>query len=243
VLQHGCDQAATRSVPVPPLPVDRFAAFQAFAEAAPAVTPPTAMRSWRFADAVQVAADIAYAVGVFGVVAGDPESDALAWWLSIFGSEEWRDKSRQAMRHVADHAASYNPMQSPLLPLEPIAVARLNAWAGEMLTAFYANTAANRLPELYDAEALPTAEAAPATSTESADTPTKPPLRETVDGKYRARVDDFRHRLERPPTRAEDEVWRKGQGISRDRRDALRRQYLTAEEKRGGAPKKPRPRN
>jgi hypothetical protein len=140
-------------MPVPPLPVGDFAAFQVFAEAAPAVTPPTATRPWRLADAVDMADDVAWACGVFGVVAGNPKSAALGRWLSIFGSEEWLNESRQAMRYLAvshhqvlhrqaarylaDQATSYDGV-----PLAPAAVTRLNAWCEAMLAAFYADAAA-----------------------------------------------------------------------------------------------------
>jgi hypothetical protein len=41
-MQVSCKQITTRSVPILPLPVEQFEAFQAFVEAAPAITPPGA---------------------------------------------------------------------------------------------------------------------------------------------------------------------------------------------------------
>src|SRR5262249_46795528 len=67
--------------------------------------------------------------------------------------------------------------------------------------------AASQLPEAAHAAD------APATSQESA----KNTFRADTDAEYQLRVDDFRAKHDRYPTSAEDEEWRKGIGISRNR--------------------------
>jgi len=73
----------------------------------------------------------------------------------------------------------------------------------------------------------------PTTSQDSAKT-----FRADTDAEYRHRIDDFRAKYNRYPTRAEDEQWCKCIGISRDRMRELRAAFLPAEVQKGGAPKK-----
>ena len=82
-------------------------------------------------------------------------------------------------------------------------------------------------------EAVLTTEA-PATSEELV----KNAFRVDTDAEYRQRIDEFRTKHGRYPTRAEDEEWCKGIGISRDRMRELRAAYRPPEVQKGGAPKK-----
>jgi hypothetical protein len=89
--------------------------------------------------------------------------------------------------------------------------------------------AASQLPEAANAAD------APATPQESA----KKTFRADTDVEYQHHVDKFRVMHDRYPTQAEDEEWRKGIGISRDRMRELRRDFRPPEVQKGGAPKKP----
>jgi hypothetical protein len=88
--------------------------------------------------------------------------------------------------------------------------------------------AASQLPEAARAAD------APATSQESA----KETFRADTDAKYQHRVEEFWAKHGRYPTRAQDEEWCKGIGISRDRMRELRAAFLPPEVQKGGAPKK-----
>jgi hypothetical protein len=76
---------------------------------------------------------------------------------------------------------------------------------------------------------------APATSQE----PAKKTFRAEIDAEYQHRVGEFRAKHDRYPTRAEDEEWCKGIGISRNRMRELRAAFLPPEVRKGGAPTKP----
>jgi hypothetical protein len=160
---------------VPPLPVADFAAFQAFAEAAPAITLPDAARPWSFAVAVRVAVLIAGALGTSSIVAGTPESAELARWLSRLGTKKGRADSHRAM-------ALAHTMGPPGVgnwnAFTPLWIRQLNAWGEAMLTAFYTARAA-------EAEA---ADPAPLPPAETASPPTGTPPEETAGAVLVARV-------------------------------------------------------
>jgi hypothetical protein len=139
------------SILIPPLPVDRFAAFKQFVEKTTpnGWQPRGAPRAMRFADAAELAESIRGGVGKSGLAAGYEHDDALAACLTSLNSAEGRAESERALRLLDTPQptgfifAFDTPGQgfdSAAWGVPAVAVKHLNAWCCLALVEFYKAT-------------------------------------------------------------------------------------------------------
>jgi hypothetical protein len=225
--------------PVPALPTARFPTFKAF------VTLPGPEqrwpcgddRPWRWVDAARAAASVAHALGAFGVVSAsvaDLEDEALAWWLSIFGTDKWLTESRRAMllaerldqqpAGFALDSRAFGFDQGAWALTDGNLVRNLNAWCRTALTPFYAapeDPAQLKLSIPEPEDPPPPAPGDPRVP--DPDIPPPPKDFAGTEGRWQVvwriyikRVEEVRAKHGRPPKRYEDNEWYSDAGITRE---------------------------